>query len=128
MTFLIGFVIWRLPTLLPRFAPRLARKLGVGAKASKFSQPFFARCMELLQNAGFRRAPSATPREFVRAAGNRLASGDAAPPDDLSNSLELLSTAYYEQRFAGASSQSPEIEQDIAAALNVVEQATAAKK
>ncbi len=125
MVFLIVLVIRQLPTLLPKFAPRLARKLGVGPKASIFAQPFFARCIDMLQKAGFRRSPSATPREFVLAAADRL-SGDRTD-EALKESLNLLSDAYYQQRFAGATI-SPGREEQIRNALSVVEQATTTRK
>lgn len=115
-------VVWRLYYLLPRFAPRLAKRLGVGQVVSSFEQKFFARCVSAIERLGLVRKPNQTAAEFVDLAADAMdtrPAQDSAEPE-LRNSLRQLAKHYYQQRF-GRHQPSPEDEREISDALATVE-------
>lgn len=127
LLFLICLAVWRLIHLLPRFAPRLARRLGVGPKQQSFQQAFFARCVSLLESIGVRRQNSQTPQEFMQGAAQYVEPGLDANDNGLSKSLGILTSHYYRQRF-GAEAASREAEVEIQYALAEVEAAVQRKQ
>ncbi len=119
---LIVLVLVRIKAFLPRFAPRLAKRLGVG-QTTHYKQVFFAKCIAMLESCGLARASSATPHEFVSEAAVRLAVGPEAS-GSLQDSLALLSNQYYRQRF-GDYQPTADDEAKINEALAGVEQSVA---
>lgn len=126
LVFVIGamvLLVWRLVIMLPRFAPRLARKLGVGPKQRTVKQAFFARCLALLQRMGFAYDSSETPQEFTQGAARAMETVGVEDPEAVNHSLKLLTDHYYMQRFGGERSSVGQDEIEIHEALRNLESA-----
>ena len=91
-------LIWRLIPWLPRWAPQLARKLGLRQSADDIRQQFFKQCLRLLRKAGFSRGSSQTIREYTGAAADELEQQQRWANAD--KQLALLTSAYYQVRFS----------------------------
>lgn len=115
-------VIWRLYYLLPRFAPRLAKRLGVGQPPSSFEQEFFAKCVTAIEKLGLVRKPNQTAAEFVDLAADAIDTRPAqeSSKPELRTSLRQLAKHYYQQRF-GKHQPSDEDQLEISDALDTVE-------
>lgn len=124
----LSILLWQSIMLLQRFAPRLARRLGLRPQTKVVQQAFFARCLELLERHGLRRAVDETPREFTRRAGLALNDGHAenhATP--VNASLSRLTYLYYRMRFGGQQELSSAEQQDIDQDLRKLENHSAEK-
>ncbi len=111
--------LWRLIRWLPRWAPQLAKKLGLRPSAEEVNQQFFKHCMRLLNRAGFVKRSSQTAAEYTSAAGESLASAqrwDTAP-----SQLDLLTRSYYQVRFGANNILPPAIQKEILSTLEDME-------
>ncbi|MEZ6137493.1 MAG: DUF3488 and transglutaminase-like domain-containing protein [Pirellulaceae bacterium] len=119
-----GIAAWRLAIILPRWAPNLAKRLGLARRGpQQVKEVFFARCLELLHRQGLQRAESQTPLEFTAAAATSLGS-DSQPTPTIAEPLRMLTSLYYRLRFSSQSSLSPDETQAIDNALKSLEQAS----
>ncbi len=125
MAGLTGVVVWRLYHLLPRFAPRLAKRLGVGNEQPTFQQAFFARLVHMLERLGIRRRHHQTANEYVQSAGEALSSvtAEADLAASVQQPMDYLTQQYYQQRF-GKYEPSDADRREISQALTEVENAT----
>lgn len=90
-----ALLLWQVIRILPRVAPQLASKLGLGQDNLQLQYPFYSRCLSLIGRMGLRRGASTTPMEFTDRAAEALASkGQTA-----SSSLDYLTGLYYRLRF-----------------------------
>lgn len=112
-------LIWRLIRWLPRWAPQLARKLGIRPSSDDIGQQFFKQCLKLLRRAGFVRHASQTAAEYTGAAGEKLEEGQRW--SSARAKLGLITAAYYQMRFGGNQSLSASTQQRILAALDEME-------
>ena len=80
--------LWKLLRWFPRWAPRLASKLGLRKSNENVRQHFFHQCLRLLARAGFTRRIGQTASEFTQEAGDRLQA--TATWDEAPRCLELL--------------------------------------
>ena len=111
-------LVWRLIVTLPRWAPRLARRLGLTDHLTQVQQAFFARCLRLLAAQGLLRAAHETPEEFTQRAAATLAERPQPAPKSLAQSLKMITAAYYRLRFGTATELSPPELQQIDRALD----------
>ena len=81
---LLPVLLWRVLILLPKIAPRLAGRLGLGRDSMHIKQAFFARCVDLLEKHGLRRSADETPQEFTSRAARELEAGHT-PSGQLGN-------------------------------------------
>ena len=115
----VSVLIWRFLRWLPRWAPHLARKLGLGLGMEDVGQHFYRHCLRLLQRAGFARGLGQTPQEYTQAAAQKLlAKGQWA---DAPRQLNILTAAYYQLRFGGKKSLPSEENRRVAVALDELE-------
>lgn len=113
-----GVGTWQLLVHLPRWAPRLARRLGLVRRTEyQVTEPFYARCLKILEQRGLKRAPFETPQEFVTTATVGLDKSDA----DVGSSLNFLTQLYYRLRFGASQSLSAEDARAVDEALCRVE-------
>ncbi|GAB5404433.1 MAG: transglutaminaseTgpA domain-containing protein [Aureliella sp.] len=120
---LAALVVWRIYHLLPRFAPRLAKRLGVGKSQSTFQQAFFARLVNMLERLGIQRSHHETASEYVQGASETLSKNQAsADPTAIQLPMDALTKHYYQQRF-GNYEPSEADQREIAQALVEVENA-----
>lgn len=110
--------VWRIIVVLPRWAPRLAKKLGIVREPASVQQAFYARCLSMLKQLGFTRELHETPDEFTRRASAALAASSLAPPSSLPQSLQLVTQVYYRLRFGHDSQLTPGEQDDIQRALD----------
>jgi protein-glutamine gamma-glutamyltransferase len=116
----LALSIWRLIELLPRWAPNLARRLGMQhSSQARVKEVFFARCLRLLEQRGFHRSKSQTPQELTTQAGHALANVEEGA--DLSSRLRILTQLYYRLRFSDNRLLSDHEEAEIATALKKLE-------
>ncbi len=113
------FLVWRIIPVLPRWAPQLARKLGLRQSADDIRQQFFKQCLRLLRKAGFNRPASQTIQEYTGAAAGKLESSDRWPNAD--RQLSLLTSAYYQVRFSDNRTLDGELVERIGQALEEME-------
>ncbi len=97
---IFSILLWRLIVLLPRVAPRLAKKLGIIRERPAVQQAFFARCLSLLSALGYTRQLYETPSEFTQRAAGELLARDTQSTASLCPSLGLITAAYYRLRFS----------------------------
>lgn len=113
-----GILLWQTVKILKRFAPRLAKRLGLRPQASLVQQPFYARCLELLESRGLRRGLDETPHEFTHRAGLVLEDGQAQlGSDPLRPVLARLTALYYRLRFGSEQTLTPVEQLDVEEAL-----------
>jgi transglutaminase-like putative cysteine protease len=112
-------LLWRIVRWLPRLAPRLAKKLGLGQGLDDVRQHFYRQCLRLLHRAGFVRQAGQTADEYTSAAAEKLAISRhwAAAPQELA----VLTAAYYRLRFGGSKTLRAEEQRAVAAALDEME-------
>ena len=91
-----GVLLWQAIVMLPRFAPRLAIRLGVMRSDFDIRHEFFARCLRLLTRVGVHRQRSDTPHEVTQKAGEVLADDG----QQVHGSLSFLTWLYYRLRFS----------------------------
>ncbi|MCC6510875.1 MAG: DUF3488 domain-containing protein, partial [Pirellulaceae bacterium] len=87
-------LLWRLIGWIPRWAPQLARKLGLVHRPEDIHQQFFKHCLRLLRRAGFSRSSSQTALEYTGSAAEDLASSGRWT--DAPQQLEFMTEAYYQ--------------------------------
>jgi protein-glutamine gamma-glutamyltransferase len=122
LVFFVGgsiVAIWQLIRSLPRFAPRLATRLGLRERQADFKQEFFSRCVKMLKKFGFERRISQTPQEITHQAANFLSSEKGLPASR--DWLQLLTQKYYQMRFGNTEALSESEQQEIQAALKSLE-------
>ncbi|MGN6137216.1 MAG: transglutaminase TgpA family protein [Aureliella sp.] len=110
-------LIWKLIGWLPRWAPQLAKKLGLAHGADDVRQHFYRHCLRLLHRAGFVRPTSQTPEEYTQAAGEKLQDRWGQAPSELA----ILTDAYYRMRFGGKKTLPPNQGRRVNAALEELE-------
>ncbi len=120
--------VWRLIVILPRLAPRLAKKLGIVRERPSVQQAFFARCLSLLSAQGFVRELHETPSEFTQRASKEITSRSAASPSSLDKSLNFITNIYYRLRFSRDHQLSPSEEQHIDQTLDELSAIKASKR
>ena len=118
-------LLWRLIPWLPRWAPQLARKLGLRQSAEDIRQQFFKQCLRLLRRAGFQRGASQTVREYTGGAADQLEQNQRWP--DADRQLDLLTSAYYQVRFSKNKALDTEVVERIGRALDEMEERLAKK-
>lgn len=101
--------LWQLMRLIPRFAPRLAARLGLVKAKSPIQQKFYARCISLLESLRIRRPDSETLREFSNRASQSL-DAEAVKTTGVQVALDALGDLYHRLRF-GQSQELDESEQ-----------------
>ena len=125
----VALAFWRLFKLLPKYAPRLAKRLGVVPRQAVYRQPYFSRCMKMLETIGLRRTDDQTAEEFSRDADRQLAEQNQDASTELAQGaartihqrpVETLANHYYRERFGGQKLSEPD-EHEIASALGVLE-------
>lgn len=112
-------VLWRIIRWLPRYAPRLAKKLGLRPGLDDVRQHFYRHCLRLLRRAGFARQAGQTAEEYTSQAAETLALSRhwiAAPQE-----LSLLTSTYYRIRFGGSKTLGNDEQRAVAAALDELE-------
>lgn len=116
--FACGFLLFLYRTLraLPKWAPGLARRLGLLHPVDDIRQPFFRTCLVLLRRAGFRREANQTPEEHTLRAGRKLL--DQHQWTAVPEHLRLLTESYYAQRFGGKTQFTEQETAEIQAALD----------
>jgi hypothetical protein len=112
-------LLWRLIPWLPRWAPQLARKLGLRQSADDIRQQFFKQCLRLLRRAGFHRGASQTVREYTGDAASQLGQNQGWVNAD--RQLALLTDAYYQVRFSDHKALDAETVERIGKALEEME-------
>lgn len=95
----LGLVVWQFAVLLPKFAPGLARRIGLAKGEIELKHPFYARCLKLIQRLGIRRDVATTPQEFTETANQILKEKGL----EVGSSLGFLTELYYRLRFGLAS-------------------------
>ncbi len=115
----LSVLIYRIIPWLPRWAPQLARKLGLKQSADDIRQQFFKRCMRLLRRAGYTRGASQTVREYTGAAADELEQNERWPSAD--RQLSLLTDSYYQVRFSNHRLLDGEVVEQISQALEDME-------
>jgi Domain of unknown function (DUF4129) len=120
-------LLWQLIMNLPRFAPKLAKRIGMRPRRADFNQEFFARCVRILQKCGFEREDSQTPQELTLAAADYLAREKGV--ESSKDWLQFLTQSYYRIRFGGGLSLSDQDQAAVQAALkNLEKSATKLRK
>lgn len=115
---------WRTLGTLPKWAPGLAKFFGYGPKAEQqIRQPFFAKCLQMLEQNGTRRKNSQTPQEFTEQAASELVDSSTNSLE-LNSALKLLTELYYKLRYRADSDITSEDAVAIEKSLQLVEQAT----
>lgn len=110
---------WRLIPWLPRWAPQLARKLGLRQSPDDIRQQFFKQCLRLLRRAGFTRGSSQTVQEYTGDVAEQLA--DKGRWEGADQPLSLLTSAYYQVRFSNNKTLDAAVVQRIGDALEEME-------
>lgn len=105
--------IWRMLVLLPKFAPQLARKLGILRERPSVQQAFFAKCLRLLASQGYVRDLHETPSEFTQRASREILARHATSYSSLDRSLEFVTNIYYRLRFGQDGQLKPDEQQCI---------------
>jgi protein-glutamine gamma-glutamyltransferase len=114
----MALALWQVWSALPRWAPHLARRLGMASgPATPVRQPFYARCLELLSRRGFNRQSSDTMQEFTGEAALKMQSAD------MRAALDYLTKVYYRLRFGSPQELSTAEMHEVQHALEKVEQA-----
>lgn len=129
LVFAIGSAIvflWQLSLIMPRFAPKLARRLGIRNRQADFKQEFFARCVNLLKRLGFERNTSQTPQEMTRQAAEFLA--DQQGLTGSRDWLQLLTLQYYRLRFGNGVALTEDEQVQVQTALRNLEKGTSQVK
>lgn len=112
-------LMWKFIRWLPRWAPQLAKKLGLGHGMDDVRQHFFRHCLRMLHRAGFVRHAGQTAEEYTQAAGEKLR--DVQRWREAPQDLSTLTSAYYRLRFGGSKTLPPEEQRRVATALGELE-------
>ena len=115
----LSVLIWKFIRWLPRWAPQLAKKLGLGHGMDDVRQHFYRQCLRLLHRAGFVRQSSQTPAEYTQAVGETLSQRQQWM--DAPQTLDALTAAYYRLRFGGRKSLTNAELQRVATSLENLE-------
>jgi hypothetical protein len=114
LVFMWKFICW-----LPRWAPQLAKKLGLGQGADDVRQHFYRQCLRLLHRAGFVRPLGQTASEYTHTVGEKLFA--AGRWNEAPRALSVLTAAYYRLRFGGRKTLSAEENHRVTSALDELE-------
>lgn len=90
--------LWQLIRLIPKFAPGLAARLGMGKASSPIQQKFYAKCIALLESLRIRRPDSETLREFSNRAYQSI-DAEAVKTTGVQSALDALGDLYHRLRF-----------------------------
>lgn len=121
LIFVIGvlaILAWQFVRYLPRFAPKFAKRLGIGQRASDYRQPFFARCALLLNRMGFKRSHHETPQELTASAAEYMKNRGHT---DSTEWLATITQTYYRLRYKPSESLTSQDEADVHLALKNLE-------
>ncbi len=125
-TFVLGagaIALWQLFRSLPRFAPKLAKRLGIRERKSDFKQEFFSKLVRLIGRLGIERQNSQTPKEITEHAANVLTTNDNSNANR--DWLELLTSYYYRLRFGSSNNLNEQEQRDVQTALRNLEKSVA---
>jgi protein-glutamine gamma-glutamyltransferase len=125
--FLLGAIAilgWQLATWLPRFAPGLARRMGLSRKKrTVVQQAFYARCIRMLESLRLFRNDSETMQEYNERARQHIESRSGLlGSQELDRSLNYLRSMYHRLRFGADSSLDPAARSEIEDHLRTVEE------
>jgi protein-glutamine gamma-glutamyltransferase len=95
----VAIAIWQGIRWLPRLAPNLAFRLGIARPSVNIQQPFFARCVVLLESLKLKRPESETLNEFSHRALESIESRTETL-GKVRESLLSLATLYHRLRFS----------------------------
>lgn len=113
---------WQLARWLPGSSFFSLGRLRTKGSSSNFRQPFFARCMALLEKLSLYRPDSETPQEYSQRALRAIQS-QTGEREDARDALNALSRLYYELRFGKNEQIPPEKLAAIDQYLQIVEAA-----
>ena len=116
-------LLWQVIVNLPRFAPKLAKRIGMSPRRTDFNQEFFSRCVRILRKFGFEREDSQTPQELTREAADYLTQEKGV--ESSKEWLQFLTQSYYRIRFGGGRPLSDQDQVAVQAALKNLEKSAA---